>query len=222
MTKVFENIAKRKADYLRAETGEDFEDRFENGLRSEDYSRILKDDISDGDFKFIKNFVVNKQNADFLIFKKYRKSFIRVPFGSQNYPDFIIFTGRHAIPVEIKYSKKNQTRPIWNSGIPRANGVYIFGSYEKKDITFFLGKDVLNNKRRDALIGFFEEVKKKESDFKKYTKKVLPDTEKRGFMPYIRRAYDQEKISTDTELNYFAHSQRERLEKGVTSTLKEP
>lgn len=220
MIDIFEDIIKRKVDYLRAETGEHFEDSFERGLRSGGYSPILKRDISVEDFRVIKEFVVQKQNSNFFAFKKYPMSFIRGPFGSQNYPDFIIFTGKYIIPVEIKYSKENQTRPIWNSGIPRANGIYIFGSYKRGDITFFLGCDILNGKRRTALIKFFEEMKEKEKSFKKVAKKILPDTEKRGFMPYVRRAYDQEKISKDTELNYFSHPQRGRLEKNVIIAIR--
>ena len=56
--------------------------------------------------------------------------------------------------------------------------------------------------------------------FEKFAKKGLPDTEKRGFMPYIRRAYDQQKISKDVELNYFSHPQREKIEKNVIITIK--
>lgn len=220
MISIFEDIIKHKADYLRAETGEHFEDRFERGLRSSGYSPILKRDISAKDFRIIKDFVIQKQNSGFFVFNKYPMSFIRGPFGSQNYPDFIIFTEKYIVPVEIKYSKENQTRPIWNSGIPRANGIYIFGSYKRGDITFFLGHDVLNRKRRAALIKFFEEVKEKEKSFKKVAIKNLSDTEKRGFMPYIRRAYDQEKISKDTELNYFVHPKRKRLEKNVIITIR--
>lgn len=220
MIGIFEDIIKRKADYLRAETGEHFEDRFERGLRSDGYSPILKRDISITDFKFIKSFIVQKQNAGFFSFDKYPMSFIRGPFGSQSYPDFIVFTGKYIIPVEIKYSKESQTKPIWNSGIPRANGIYIFGSYKKRDITFFLGCDILNKKRRTALIKFFEGVKADEKRFKKFAKEKLPDTEKRGFMPYVRRAYDQEKISKDTELNYFSHPKRRWLEKNVIAIIQ--
>lgn len=220
MLGIFEDTIKHKADYLRAETGEHFEDRFERGLRSDGYSPILKRDISAEYFSIIKNFIVQKQNSDFLTFKKYPMSFIRGPFGSQNYPDFIVFTGKYVIPVEIKYSKESQTRPIWNSGIPRANGIYIFGSYKKGDITFFLGGDVLNKKRRTALINFFEGIKAEEKSFKKIAKEKLPDKEKRGFMPYVRRAYDQEKISKDTELNYFSHPKRWQLEKNVIITIR--
>lgn len=76
MIGIFEDIIKHKADYLRAETGEHFEDRFERGLRSNGYSPILKRDISFADFHFIKSFIVQKQNAGFLAFKRYPKSFI--------------------------------------------------------------------------------------------------------------------------------------------------
>lgn len=61
MIGIFEDIIKRKVDYLRAETGEHFEDRFERGLRSDGYSPILKRDISAEDFRIIKNFTIQKQ-----------------------------------------------------------------------------------------------------------------------------------------------------------------
>lgn len=79
---------------------------------------------------------------------------------------------------------------------------------------------MLNKKRRAALIKFFEEIKAEEKNFKKFAKEKISDAEKRGFMPYVRRAYDQEKISKDTELNYFSHPQRKKLEKNVIVVIK--
>ncbi len=72
--------------------------------------------------------------------------FVWQPFGTQDYPDFMIFTQKYIIPVEIKYSSDTATSPMWNGNLPKANGIYVFGNNKKQDIVLFKGIDILSNK----------------------------------------------------------------------------
>lgn len=44
-----------------------------------------------------------------------RDSFIFQPFGSQNFPDFLVFTDTFALPLEIKFTSDTGFKPVWNS-----------------------------------------------------------------------------------------------------------
>ncbi|MEK7637329.1 MAG: hypothetical protein AAB402_03020 [Patescibacteria group bacterium] len=210
MLELLRDLQVRKRDYLKAETGAHFEDQIQNQLL-EKYTRIFKRDIDSDNFKLLKENISKKEDVGFFKFKTYPQRFVKTLFGSQSYPDFIVFSGRFAVPVEIKYSKKKQNKPVWNSGLPRPNGLYIFGSYENQDVTFFLGSDVLSVGRRRLIIQFFEDVKSDEAKFKRVTLKSAPDLERRGFAPYIRRAYDQHQVG-EAVMSYFAHPDRQRVE----------
>jgi len=51
--------------------------------------------------------------------------------------------------------------------LPKFNGLYIFASFGKRDITFFRGVDVIDKDLSNKLIGFFEEARKTEEKFVK-------------------------------------------------------
>ncbi len=227
LDKIFIDIQNNKKDWLKASTGEQFEQRFEMALKKFGYNRINKEDVFD--FNKIKNLVLEKKDAEYLEnpFKmnELQSCFIYQPFGSQNYPDFLIFSKGYILPIEIKYSQRNQSKPIWNSNLPKANGFYIFGSFGIGDVTFFMGCDVLPKSERNNLIDFFEEVKKEEESFKEKqrdkfsTKQIKQD---RGFTVYIRRAFDQGRtVNKNAHLNYFTHPERVLCEKNLIERIKE-
>jgi len=45
---------------------------------------------------------------------------------------------------------------MWNSNLPKLNGIYIFGCYEYKDVTFFCGKNILQEREIDILLEFLK------------------------------------------------------------------
>jgi hypothetical protein len=101
-------------------------------------------------------------------------------------------------------------KPVWNSHLPRGNGLYIFAS--QNDITFFRGIDVIDKILYKKLVQFFQkegEIKAFEEEFNKN----LPKSE-RGWKVYIRIAYDQSKslLTLQGELNYFQHPRRKEIE----------
>ena len=167
LNKIFIDIQKNKKEWLKSKKGSDFEDRIETSLKRNGFNRINKDDKN---IKLIlnsiKNSILDKKSNDIIdnIYYETDKSiancFICQPYGSQNFPDFLIFTNKKIIPIEIKYSSDKSFNPMWNSNLPKANAIYIFGSYGREDVTFFLGRDVLPMSEREALIDFFSEIKK--------------------------------------------------------------
>lgn len=226
LNKIFIDIQKNKKEWLKSKKGSDFEDRIETSLKRNGFNRINKDDKN---IKLIlnsiKNSVLDKKSNDIIdnIYYETDKSiancFICQPYGSQNFPDFLIFTNKKIIPIEIKYSSGKSFNPMWNSNLPKANAIYIFGSYGREDVTFFLGRDVLPMSEREALIDFFSEIKKSENNFRKNLKDKVNEGNAifdRGFDVYVRRAYQQDKsINKNAEVDYFSHKNRIDCENNV-------
>ena len=183
------------------------------------FVKKLKEDFEKERFEYIKESILKKTENKFLDIKKgEKKIYIFQPFGKQEYPDFLIFTNKTVIPVEIKYSKEKESNPVWNSNLPKANGFYIFGSYGLVDITFFCGKDILAEDIRDECIDFFDNLQDKQRKERKKIEKIN-DPYKRGFTIYIRRAY-QQNAENGAVVDYFNHPQRGEVEKKAIKLLK--
>lgn len=221
INKLFLSLQKEKERYLNAKHGKEFEERIIQYLQMElGFTRILKNDILVEQWDLIKKHIVkDKLGNNFLDvpLKKLKKTFIYQPYGSQQFPDIIIFTENKIIPLEIKFSSKKQKNPIWNSNVPKANAFYIFGSYGMRDLTFFCGNDIIVPEHRESLYGFFIDIKK----LQKKARENMPKLDKtnRGFTPYIRAAFDQRKHKPSVETNFFIHSDRQKIEKSAIKKL---
>lgn len=227
LTKLFLDIQKNRADWLQCRAGSEFEDRFESSLKKYGFSRILPTDYQENEKEkctFIKKSIQDKHGTKeidnvFNDMPEMINSFLRSPYGSQNFPDFLLFTKKHVIAIEIKYSSKNSKSPMWNSNLPKANAIYIFGAYGRQDVTFFLGADVLPEDERELMIRFFDTVKQQEASFKKEMKNLYAEKKiqnDRGFSVYVRRAYEQTKvINPNAEVDYFIHPKRDIVESNV-------
>ena len=72
---------------------------------------------------------------------------IRQPNNTQQWPDILIVYKHLGISIEVKSSKYDQI--VWNSGLPRVNGIYIYNggliaSGNVVNTTYFLGQHVLS------------------------------------------------------------------------------
>lgn len=213
INQLFQALRNEKNLYLNAKKGSEFEDRIAAYLKQTmGFSRILKADISTKDWLLIKKHIGNKFGDRFLEIpnNNLKRTFIYQPYGSQQFPDFIVFTDKKVIPLEIKFSTQSQSKPIWNSNVPRAGAFYIFGSYGLKDITFFCGDDILATKHRKSLYGFFNDIQALQDKIRL----DMPafDTTNRGFTPYIRSAFDQRKHKPTVETSFFVHPKRTEVE----------
>ncbi|WP_295295974.1 type II restriction endonuclease [uncultured Brachyspira sp.] len=222
---IFIDIINNKKEWLKSKKGNEFEDRFETSLKRYGFNRRAKEDI-DNILSSIKKNILDKK-SDSLIDNTYaledrsmEHCFVCQPYGSQEFPDFLIFASKKIIPIEIKYSSGKSSKPMWNSNLPKANAIYIFGSYKLSDVTFFLGRDVLSMEERIELIGFFESnAKRLEEEFRKEMRNKLNNTNykfDRGFDVYIRIAYEQNKnINKEANIDYFSHKDRIKCEENV-------
>ena len=229
MVNLFKDILINKDKWLQSKKGSEFEDRFEASLKKNGYNRLDTKDykkiLSD-----IKKNVLEKEGADFIentfISGDLKKAFFCQPYGSQQYPDFLVLTEKFIIPIEIKYSNGKSSCPMWNSNLPKSNGFYIFGSYGNKDITFFNGECVLPSNERAVLLDFHENhVKPFQKKFKADIKSRVDDGQlslKRGFNIYARCAFQQNKTSNkEAQTNYFTADDREVVEQKTLSLLDE-
>lgn len=208
--------------------GKQLEENFAEELKEIGFKNLDKEELIDKEeirWEQLKKEVKKKGNNEIITnnFPSWTiNKFVYSPRGSQNYPDFLIFTSKYIIPIELKSSESTATKPMWNSHLPRGNGLYIFVSHERNDITFFRGIDVIDERLHKKLVEFFQkegEIKSFEEEFNKN----LPKSE-RGWKVYIRIAYDQVKSlllpQSQGELNYFKHPHREDIEDKVLEWLE--
>lgn len=264
--KIFENIKKQEGQYATSGNGEEFEDKLIKLCRELQWTPILSpkaaklqgDDhiieiaklvYSSSENKFkqkirlewtsMKKRILDKNSLELCpnhFGKELDRYFIYQPFGSQDYPDFIFFTSKFIIPVEVKYSKPksngkkadlDSTRPMWNSNLPKGNGLYLFGVAAQK-VTFFKGSDVLDSDTRIQLNNYFAELGGDDENIERDIEALLKDLPNPfGFSPYIRKAFEHKKkyatsISEDGHQHvesFFSKNSRER-EDNVIEFLK--
>ncbi len=222
---IFIDLQKNKKKWLQSKKGSEFEDKFESACKKKGFTREIKEDYKE-ELKKIKEFVLDdlRENKIENIFNSRPEMidmFITQPFGSQNYPDFLVFTKQYIIPIEIKYSSENATKPMWNGNLPKANGIYIFGSYKKGDVTFFRGIDILNNNDRKKLLNFWKQEREHYQNFKKELQKDVNFENEYGFDVYIRETYTQNKqINKEAIIDFFANVKKNELENKVIEFLK--
>lgn len=229
--KVFEDIKNNKEKWLGANKGNIFEDIIETSLKENGFNRInLKNDsILEKYIHGLKEIILDKSGNKILRNdfeeRQYKNCFICQPYGSQEFPDFLILTEKFIFAVETKFSSNKSVKPMWNSNLPKNNAFYIFASYGRKDVTFFKGSDVLPIREREELNNFFEKrTKELEADFKKELKRDMEENGlrfERGFNVYIRKAFEQNRtINENAIINYFEHPKRDRIEDKVIRLLK--
>ena len=229
LNRLFEDIKKEKNQFLNSATGTEFEDRIKANLKKHRFDEIYQDLIPKEKYKEIKEKILDKKSSEIvendLDSPQFKNCFIYQPYGKQNFPDFLIFTKKYIVALEIKYSKNKNKSPMWNSNLPKGNAIYIFGSYGLKDITFFKGSDILPEEERNLLVDFFESTKKMENRFKKLLKEKYLNQEikqEKGFFVYVRRAYTQGKtINENAENDYFKFKNRLEMEEKVIKFAKE-
>ncbi len=217
---LFTDLKTNKSLYLNADTGKDFEERISTKLSKMGFGRIRKIDVDNNKFAQLKVEVLTKNSSHDLqnpFADTFREHYIEQPYGKQNYPDIIVLDQSKLISIEVKFSAAKQGKPVWNSGLPRPNGIYIFGSLERDDITFFRGCDVLSIAEIEGLQDFFDVGLKGHQD---HFNKEEMGKQKYGFSVYVRKTYEQKSMfNKGAVLNFFTNPDRELLEKSVLAHL---
>ena len=118
--------------------------------------------------------------------------------------------------VESKYAKNPQGHPVWNSGPPRPNAVYLLGNAALRDVTFFRGSDVLSAEDAQTLHQFFDGLPSADELVNSRMQE-----QPYGFVAYIRRAFEQKRtFNRNAVLDFYANPQRKELEASAIAYLK--
>jgi len=220
---IFSSIRENKRDWLGISEGKHLEEKLIKKLRKVGFTWQDKQKLEEKEKSKWEELKKKVERNELILndFPDWTGCFVYSPYGSQKFPDFLVFTKKYIIPIEVKASTKEGIKPMWNSHLPRANGLYIFASFGQDDITFFRGADVIEEKLRNKLIGFFKEARKTEKDFIENLK--VNNRSERGWKPYIRIAYDQVKslLSEKGKIDYFQHPQRKECENRALEWLED-
>lgn len=173
------------------------------------YNRIRKEDISNwGELReasLSRSSVTpirNEYDVD--------QCYIYQPNGKQEYPDFMVFESDQVVCIETKIS--GQSHPVWNSGLPRPNGFYIVGCSRTRDITFFLGSDVVTQDESIRMHAFFAELKEAQNRFNNEEM----NNQRKGFSVYIRKAFEQKRLhNPNADIDYYNSPNRQMMQQNV-------
>lgn len=231
LKKFFEELYKDKAKITGSPDGKIFEENFKTYLKRNGFNEMsltIIDDELKNFLKEIKPKILSKNDTQILknsIYlnntnrKDYANFFIWQPYGSQNFPDFLVFCENYIFAIETKFSSKTSNKPMWNSNIPKENSIYVFASYEQKDLTFFLGHDVIEKKEREELLRLWQKTDEEYEKWAKSFKNKINAGEfsnEYGFTTYIRKAYEQKNThNKNATLNFFKNKNRQKLEDNV-------
>lgn len=197
----------------RAVTGKEFELRFVSLLEDNRLLRCFQDDFTPQVWKSIKMEILKKTNGGDMNNETEKKShFVTQPYGSQQYPDFLVFEDSKIWAIETKFNKRKASHPFWNSGLPRPNGIYIYACGIRKQITFFVGKDVVQSSTAEQMHHELDKLKAMSTNFNKQELTTQPH----GFMIEVRKAFSQSKrFNPNAILDFITNPNRENLEKST-------
>lgn len=208
---IFIDLNRHQDKFLCSNSGKDFEERINDCFKKHGIDRRIPehDKILSKYIKNIKPNIIDKLSTELMVNTLgkenpyYKDIFVYQAYGSQNYPD-IIYLGEYIIPIEVKFTKDSNSVPMWNGNLPKEKGVYIFGQYKTRRLTYFLGGDVLSHEDRLFM-----------SEKSGAMKSICPPrVTENGFSVYFRETYNQ-----STSFNYF-DEKRESRENNVIAFIK--
>ena len=96
-----------------AVTGKEFELRFVSLLEVNRLLRCFQDDFPPQVWKSIKVEILKKTNGGAMDNTTEKKShFVPQPYGSQQYPDFLVFEDSKIWAIETKFNKRKASHPF--------------------------------------------------------------------------------------------------------------
>ncbi len=208
LLKAIKNKESAVEEILKAKSGKDFEERISSKLISEgEYFAMPTTEFKKMEcFKKVKETILNENiSAEMFFFKELElvsktPRIISQPFGIQQSPDLLLIKDGKCLPIELKFTEKKSSTPTWNSGLPRLKFLYIYGSFELRDVVFFKGEDLLTETER---IETLELVESSRDELKKRGEEVIEN-----FQIYLRPMYNQKG-------NIWNSDERDSLEKNA-------
>lgn len=133
-------------------------------------------------------------------------SYISQPCGTHNSPDFIVKCKGKIYMIECKSAKGGT--PMYNSGVPTSEYVYIFTSEKHNATTAYWGEDVLDIESKRLIEEHIAKARRQDEKLNK----LLVDN---GHgITYYTRPMIQHK-GTKFKKDYFLNPERSQLEKRV-------
>ena len=217
LLKVFTRMRESPEEFVAAGKGKEFEDRIEYCIKEAGYTKLSNEPKPEGwkdirETLLLKHMVKLRDNQ-----YGHEREFMVQPNGSQNYPDFLVFEDQKLVCIEVKFNVNKTGKPVWNSGLPRPNGIYVLGSYPRKDVTFFVGIDVVSMQDTKELHDFFDgELSEYKERFNASNWKNQPY----GFSVYIRKTFEQNKKNNPSAIvDFYSNPNRLELEENVFRLL---
>jgi len=139
--------------------------------------------------------------------------YLSQPCGNNDSPDFIVKHNNKLYFFEAKSS--SQTHPTFNGGLPKEQYIYVFSSKKYNDTTVFLGKDAVNEVKRDLFGDLVDELW---GVVNKYQEMDAWQDDDRGFDFYMRSMFIQSGGASKTD--YFKHADRKQTEKNVIEWVR--
>ena len=139
--------------------------------------------------------------------------YLAQPCGNNDSPDFIVKHNNKLYFFEAKSS--SQPHPTFNGGLPKEQYIYVFSTKKYNETTIFLGKDAVNDIKRDLFGDLVDELR---DVVKKYQSMDAWQDDDRGFDFYMRSMFIQSGGASKTD--YFKHSDREQTEKNVLEWVR--
>lgn len=212
--RIFQNLANEKFTECRIK-GKDFENIFEQKLIEEGF-KTVEFEIDKELKKVILSSDTQIPNHTDLI------GYVREPFNSQSFPDFLVLNKSNIIPIELKTSEDTD-KPMWNNSIPKQNAIYLFMAYscipEKREVLYFRGCDVITKEASDVLKQRLIQAQEQS----KFTKDELSnlDVYNHGWDIYVRANYQQKvHISNQTNTSFVNHPNKETNKRRVLEYLR--
>lgn len=144
-----ETVREKLRSYLKGAkfiSSEQWCSKDKNSIFKNHYKRTLNNCF---DFTDLPELVDNGVSINLMIVDK--------PNGSQKWPDLMIVNNGIGFPIEIKSSKTDGI--TWNSGLPKANSLYIYNCYGKSKTTCFLGQHAISEDEIEFLKQMAKEAK---------------------------------------------------------------
>ncbi len=133
------------------------------------------------------------------------------PNGKQKAPDILLEVphgpGFKGVKLELKSSQN--AFPMWNSGLPQTDCIYIFGSKRYDSHTYFLGQDIITPLKLKQYSDLTNELR----EIVKQHQQKADWVDDRGFDYYTRPAHVHTGKANQTD--FFKHKNRGICEQNV-------
>ena len=195
-----EYLDKNKCSLTRVRNGADFESSLQQALKKSGFNQIVLSTDKDLQEKVTKIRYLVQSKKDSVLLEntfinelgpEYVDFFIVEPYGSQNYPDLMVFNENKIIMVESKFTSGKAGMPMWNSNLPKKDSFYVYGSGKLNTLTYFVGNSLLQENTRNALIDIENKIKKITDDSMLEFNHKFDQYNPAGFNIYPRLAFHQ-------------------------------